>query len=329
MRTVRNPVKFVAIALVVLLISAAFVAIGIWEDRRGDTSHTDIASDVVVYDGREYARKSNVDTFLVIGLDKESDDGSSDSSESAGARADFLMLFVFDNDAKQCTAVQIDRDTMTKVNKLSIGGTAVVGSYTKQIALAYNYVEDDNAKIRCRNTKDSVEYLLHEINVNHYLSLTMDVVPTLNDMVGGVEVEVLDDFTGIDDELVKGATVKLTGEQALRYVRTRYGLEDSSNSNRMSRQRQYVNALYSTVLSRAEQDADFLVDLVEELDEELVYDSSNEKMQKYSEKFNEYDFLGIREIDGESKVVDGYNEFYPDDDAVWKLLIELFYTPKA
>ena len=40
---------------------------------------------------------------------------------------------------------------MTKVNKLSVGGTTVVETYTKQIALAYNLVEDDNDKIRCRN----------------------------------------------------------------------------------------------------------------------------------------------------------------------------------
>ena len=41
----------------------------------------------------------------------------------------------------------------------------------------------------------------------------------------------------------------LQGEQALRYVRTRYGLEDSTNSTRMARQQQYINALYAKALS--------------------------------------------------------------------------------
>ena len=72
----------------------------------------------------------------------------------------------------------------------------------------------------------------------------MDAVPVFNDLVGGVEIEVLDDFTGIDDTLVKGKTVTLMDEHALHYVRTRKDLEDSSNSTRMKRQQQYINALY-------------------------------------------------------------------------------------
>mgnify|MGYP000585160404 FL=1 len=68
----------------------------------------------------------------------------------------------------------------------------------------------------------------------------MDAVPILNDLLGGVEVTVLDDFSGIDDTLIKGETVTLHGDHALTYVRERYGLEDSSNSTRMVRQRQYM-----------------------------------------------------------------------------------------
>lgn len=325
----KNYLKYIAVALVIVfLIAAMFLLIDMWEDRQGKFPAADTGEGIVTYKGQEYKKKDNIESFLVLGLDKYEGESSAESHES-GVQADFLMLFVFNNDTKQCSAIHINRDTMTNVNKLSVGGSSVVETYTKQIALAYNYVNDDNDKIRCRNTKDSVEYLLKGVKVDHYLALTMDSVAASCDLVGGVEVTVLDDFTGIDDNLVKGEKVTLTGEQALRYVRTRYGLEDSTNSTRMARQQQYINALYAKLMSRVEADEEFVLKLVDTMDEYVVYDSSDYKMQKIADKFDNYKFLGIREIKGESKLGEEFVEFYPDDDSVWETVIDLFYTPKT
>lgn len=328
MKIKKRYLKYAAIVLAfIFLITAALLFLEIWERNRGRFPMSSTEDGVVTYEGNEYVLKDNIETFLVLGLDKYDGATSSDSHES-GIQTDFLMLFVFNNETKQCTAIHINRDTMTRVNKLSVGGTSVVETYTKQIALAYNYVNDDNDKIRCGNTKDSVEFLLHDIDVNHYLSLTMDAVPAMNDLVGGVEVTVLDDFTGIDDTLIKGEKVTLMGEQALRYVRTRYGLEDSTNSTRMARQQQYINALYDKSISCIEVDEEFIIKLVDTMDDYVVYDSSDQKMQKFAEKFAEYEFLEIRELEGESKLGDEFIEFYPDEDSIWEIIIDLFYTPK-
>lgn len=327
--TKNNYLKYIAIALVIVfLVSAALLLLALWENRQGRYPESGNQNGVIEYNGKEYVLKDNIETFLVLGLDKYEGEDSSDSHES-GVQADFLMLFVFNNETKQATAVHINRDTITKINKLAVGGTSVVETYMRQIALAYNYVNDDNDKIRCRNTKDSVEYLLNGIKVDHYLSLTMDAVPASCDLVGGVEVTVLDDFTGIDDTLIKGEKVTLVGEQALRYVRSRYGLDDSTNSARMKRQQQYLNALYAKIISRIEADNEFVLKLVNTMDEYVVYDSSDKKMQKFAEKFRDYEFLGIREIDGESKLGEEFVEFYPDEESIWELVIDLFYTPKT
>lgn len=329
MNTKNRYLKYIAIGLVVVfLIAAAFLLLELWENRKGRFPASGTEAGVVTYKGQDYVYKDNIETFLILGLDKFKGADSAQSHEN-GVQADFLMLFVFNNETKQSTAIQINRDTMTKVNKLSVGGTSVVESYTRQIALAYNYVNDDNDKIRCRNTKDSVEYLLNGIKVDHYLSLTMDAVAASCDLVGGVEVTVLDDFTGIDDALIKGENVTLTGEQALRYVRTRYGLEDSSNSTRMARQQQYINALYSKINANIAADEGFLVKLVDTMDDYVVYDSSDQKMLKLAEKFDDYEFLGIRKLEGESKMGKEFIEFYPDEDSIWNLVIDLFYVPKT
>lgn len=328
MKTKNNYLKYIAIALVIVfLIAAAFLLLEVWEKRDGRFPASSTEDGVIEYKGKEYVSKDNLETFLVLGLDKYEGADSAESHES-GVQADFLMLFVFNNETKQCTAIHINRDTMTRVDKLAVGGSTVAETYTKQIALAYNYANTDNNEIRCRNTKDSVEYLLDGVKVDHYLSLTMDAVAVSCDLVGGVEVTVLDDFTGIDDALVKGEKVTLQGEQALRYVRTRYGLEDSTNSTRMARQQQYINALYDKINSHIEADDEFLVKLVDTMDDYVVYDSSDQKMLKFAEKFDDYEFLGIREIDGESKLGDEFIEFYPDEDSIREIVIDLFYTPK-
>ena len=96
----------------------------------------------------------------------------------------------------------------------------------------------------------------------------------------------------------------------------------------MARQQQYINALYDRINSHIEADDEFLVKLVDTMDDYVVYDSSDQKMLKFAEKFDDYEFLGIREIDGESKLGDEFIEFYPDEDSIWEIVIDLFYTPK-
>ncbi len=320
--------NYIAVVLVVIfLVSAGLVVLSFWEKDQSDFGDAVIDDGTVIYEGKEYVRRDGLETFLVLGIDRELGE-KPEKTKGANANADFLMLFVIDNENKKFSAIEINRDTMAGVNRLSIGGTSVIETYTAQIAISYGLVDGDNDKIRCRNTKDSVEALLHGIKVDRYMALTMDSVATLNDFVGGVEVTVLDDFTGIDDSLVKGELVTLRGEQALRYVRTRQGLEDPSNTNRMERQRQYVDALYEKLKTKAT-DSSFMVQLVEELDDYIVYNSTDNQMKKLAEKISEYEFLGVKKIEGESRVGEEYVEFYPDEDALWALIYDTFYVQKT
>lgn len=311
--------------LLVFLASAALLLLELWEKNHSRFQAGEVGNAVLEYGGKEYVRKDRIETFLVLGLDKYEGASEADSYNN-DKQADFLMLFVFDNEAKTCTAVQINRDTMAKVNVLAIDGIKVVDTQTKQIALAHTY--GNGQQVSCRNTADSVSDLLLGIKVNHYISFTMDSVAVLNDLVGGVEVTVLEDFTGIDDTLIKGEKVTLRGDHALTYVRTRQGLEDSSNATRMKRQQQYVDALYKKLVSCLDTDETFGLKVAAEMDDYVVYDATDSRMQEFAKKFDSYEFLRIRNIAGESRPGERFMEFYPDQDALKELVIELFYTPK-
>ena len=321
--------QYLIIAIVAItsvgLIVGAFVGLKHWEDSQGQfEEQMDFGEEFITYEGEDYVLKSNIETFLLIGLDTSSTVESLESYNN-NKRADFFMLFIFDNDAKQYTAIHINRDAMTNMNLLGVAGNKV-GTVFKQIALSHTY--GNGKDISCQNTANAVSNLLMGIKVNHYASITMDSVAVANDLVGGVEVEVLDDFTGIDDSLVKGQTVLLKGKQALTYVQTRKDLEDSSNSTRMNRQQQYIKALYAAFNKCVESDENFIVDASLKMSEYMISDRSVTQMQALADKFSGYTFTGIESLVGENVVGEEFMEFYPDKDAVEKMIIKLFYIPK-
>ena len=317
--------RVVVICLVtVFILSAILLGISIWEKQQGKFLPEDEFDTSVEYNGAEYELNGNVESFLVMGLDKRGTAQPSDSYNN-DYQADFLMLFVFDNAKKEYSAVHINRDTMARINVLGVAGQKI-DTVTKQIALAHSY--GNGKEVSCRNTADAVSDLLFGMKVNHYLSLTMDAVPVLNDSVGGVEVTVLDDFSGVDDTLVKGQSVILKGEQALHYVRTRYGLEDSSNSTRMERQRQYINALQEKLLQKIDTDDEFIVDTSIALSDRIVSDRSVTQLQELAKKISAYKFNGIKAIEGENTVGEKFVEFYADGGSVESTVIDLFYLPK-
>jgi len=284
-----------------------------------DENHIDVS---VSQDGT-YIKKP-IETLLILGLDKFYYDINNEGYNN-DQQADFLLLLVFDNENKKCSAIQINRDTITDVNVLGVAGERI-DSVKKQIALAHTH--GNGKEISCRNTADAVSNLLYDIRIDHYASLTMDAVSIVNDAVGGVEVTVLDDFSDIDDSLKKGQQMTLRGEQALTYVRTRYGLEDSSNNNRMKRQHQYLKALYEKINSGFQSNDEFLANTSLKIADHLVSDCSVNSLEELFRKFSSYEFTEIYSFEGITKKGENFMEFYPDENSVKKIVIDLFYKPK-
>lgn len=317
--------KYAALVLaIIFFISAALLLLDLWEKQQGEFPVYDSEEVLIEYNGNEYVLKENVESFLVMGLDKTSDLANADSYNN-NQSADFLMLFVFDNQLKKFSAIQINRDTMTDVNVLGVNGNKI-DTVTRQIALAHTY--GNGKDVSCRNTMDAVSKLLLDSKVNHYISFTLDSVPVFNDLVDGVELTVLDDFSGVDDTLAKGQKITLSGEQALKYVQSRGGLKENDNISRMERQKQYITALYNKSKIKMAENEEFILNASTKMSEYIVSDRSVTQLRELAKKFAEYEFLGIENIVGESKKGEEYMEFYPDEDSVKRIVIENFYEIK-
>ncbi len=323
---IKHYSRYIVIALaVVFVVAAALLLLKLWEINQGSFPEANVEETKFVYNDTEYELKENVDTFLVMGLDKFEGSVNNDSYNN-DQQADFLMLLVFDNNSKKYSAIQINRDTLTDVNILGVAGQKV-DTVKKQIALAHTY--GNGEEVSCRNTADAVSKLLLDMKVDHYISFTMDSVAVYADLLGGVEVEVLDDFNGIDDTLVKGQTVTLKGEHALNYVRSRQGLDDSTNQTRMKRQRQFIYAAQEKSNQLMNTDDEFVFNASAKMADYIVSDRSVTQLQALAEKINSYEFAGIKSFEGEMQQGDEFMEFHPDENSIKEIVVDLFYKPKG
>lgn len=321
-----NVIKVVLIsAIIIAFLVATLILVGILDKNYGIFPEQMQEDKVLEYKGEDYVLKKDVETFLILGLDKMSQDTKGDSYNN-NQQADFLVLMVFDNSAKTYSAIHINRDTMAEIEVLGLAGNKV-GTVNSQIALAHTYGK--GGSISNANTAKAVSKLLKDIKVNHYMSVTLDAVPIMNDLVGGVTVEVLDDFTDADTGLVKGETVTLTSEQALTYIRERQGTGEKTNVSRMKRQKQYIESMRDEIEKCIENDSEFLSDAVLKISDYMESDCSATRLQSIGKRLQSYEFVGLKEIEGEAKTVESddgaHIEFYPDEDKLMQLVVGLFY----
>lgn len=282
----------------------------------------DVSAPTMYYDGKLYALNEDITTLLIIGVDDFEIETSGTGRNTS--QADFLTLVVINNDEKLYTLLQLNRDTMTDVPMLNLFGENYGTAY-QQIALAHTY--GNGLEESCENTVNAVSALLCDIPIDNYIAMTMNAVPILNDLAGGVTLRILDDFTGIDDTLVMGETVTLMGDHALTFVRVRKDMvEGSSNLRRMQRQRQYISALLEQLQAKAEEDALFYQQAYFAVNDYIVSDCSLETWLSYARLLDGCELAGIVTPEGEAAVGDEYMEFYVDEGALRQLVISLFFT---
>ncbi|MCD7805178.1 MAG: LCP family protein [Oscillospiraceae bacterium] len=323
-RVRKNLVKVILYLLCVFfLIVGIVLLLNAWEQQHYSNvtdTEEESSSTRVEYNGTTYKLNRHIDTVLLVGVDKYLASTNSDTYVNT-EQADFLMLVVIDTENKSYKVLHINRDTMTDVQVLGVTGAVVFSSY-EQIALAHTYGsgQEDSAE----NTVDAVSNLLHGVDIDHYITVTMDAVSIINDAVGGVTVTALDT---INDDIVEGETVTLLGENALLYVRTRYGLDDSTNLHRMERQEQYLRALMNQFKAACDEDSDFALDTAMEITSYMVSDCSVNDLSDFYSAMSDYEFADYLTIEGEAVLGDTYMEYYVDEDALYELCLELFYTP--
>lgn len=278
----------------------------------------------VVYNGERYWYNENIISILCMGVDKTIQETGEDSIGTNG-QADALFLAVLDTETGEFNLINISRDSMVDVNRYNVEGK-YLETEKMQLCLAYSY--GDGKESSCLNTAQSVSRLMYGMPIHAWAAIDYSGISVLNDLVGGVTVEVLEDISSVDSQLAAGNQVTLNGQQAHTYVRYRNTDELDSNNQRMARQKQYLTAFLQTVLSRTREDITFPLSLyqnaleymVTDIDsQEVVYLASLAVQQGFSEG-NMYSVPG-QVVKGEE-----YAEFIPDEEGLYELILSVFYN---
>lgn len=308
----------VCVAALSVLILGAFLMTG--EEPIKDAGTVQNAPQKLTYKGTEYPIRKHIQTVLLIGTDsteqyEEQTEGLRDFYNYN--QADFLMLVVLDTEANTAQILQLNRDTMTDVPWLDVLGR-YGGTEYKQLCLAFNY--GDGGVDSCRNTMDAVSRLIFNAPIQSYIQVPMSVIPVLNDLVGGVPVTITDDITAVDPAFVKGVTIRLTGAQAEKYVRSRMELKNDTNLARMRRQRDYLDSFQKCAKEAINTDSEFVVKLLEKLGDYLQSDMTGQQLSDLITRLDNSEISPIRYPEGKLVMGAEHYEFYVDEDSLWEIV---------
>lgn len=276
----------------------------------------------ISYQGKNYHYNQKIRTYLLMGVDKE---GPAEEAEenTAGGQSDAMFLVVLDAGKKELSVISINRNTMTKISTIDQDG-AKQGEVTAQICTQHGF--GDGMHLSCAKTAEAVSYLFYNIPISGYVSMNMDAMPKLNDAVGGVEVEVLEDITvpsrGVD--LKAGEKVVLNGEEAYCYLRSRDLGEFDSATSRLRRQEQFIDGFLKKLKTALSGDTQKAAEIYNSVSEYLV--TNMDFLNLVSELMDyEYEDSRMYTVPGETVMGKEFEEFYPDEAALYDLIIRVFY----
>lgn len=157
---------------------------------------------------------------------------SDETREGLGERSDSIMILSVNPNTNKTVMVSIPRDTRAEI----VGNDSV-----EKINHAYAYGGPQMAK-------DSIENLMN-VPIDHYVSINMDGLKNLIDIVGEVTVVSNATFDLKGKSYVEGTSYDMNGEEALTFIRSRYEDGSGGDFGRQERQQLVVEALGDKLLS--------------------------------------------------------------------------------
>lgn len=284
-------------------------------------------NNTILYYGKRYSYNSDIVSILCMGVDQNQFEGGNYGVGQAG-RADALVLAALDTKSGRLTLINISRDSITEINMYDEQGTWI-GTDTMQICLAYAY--GDGKQKSCENTVQAVSQLFYGIPIHAYAAINLTAIEPLNDAVGGVHVEILEDVPEPSGQLKAGSTVTLNGSQALAYVKWRkYKGEDApvnANDYRMERQKQYMLQFLKQAFEKTKEDILFPTELYQIASGHMITNLTASKVSYLSSVFAAHglDSHDMLTVPGTIEENDNYALYHVNDKALYDIIMDVFY----
>ena len=279
------------------------------------------------HNGKTYRYNEEMVNILLMGIDAD-EKPSEPLPYGSDIQVDVLLLAALDLKNQKMTLLSVSRDTMTDIEILDQNGESLGYSHS-QLALAYAY--GDGLKESCQLTLDAVSNLFYGLQIHGYGAFYMGGIAALNDAVGGVTVTILDDFPfsamgGVYSSMYGGQTMTLTGQQAYAYIRCRME-DETGNTLRMQRQKQYMLALMSQALDQVKENPANLLTLYNSVSDYVLMDLNLARITYLATQAASMQFSGeIRSLEGDLTLgANNHMELTLNEEALFETILDVFY----
>lgn len=277
----------------------------------------------IKYKNKIYKYNEEIMTFLIMGIDKGTEAIEGYEDEGNG-QADALFLAVLNPVDKSIQIIGINRNTMTDIDIYDDNGIYLT-TKTAQIAVQHGF--GDGRETSCTYQMKAVQNLFYNLPIHEYAAVNLGAVTAINDAVGGVDVTVLQDLTNKDPLLVKDRQVHLMGESAYWYVKYRDTNVFGSADMRLARQKQYLTNFIDKAKQAVKSDVSIVLNVYQAIMPQIVTDISIDEIAYLASILPDYHFdeNSIHTMEGETVMGERFEEFYPDETALYELILEVFY----
>lgn len=290
--------------------------------------------DWVVYDGKVYEYRDDTLNFLLLGIDH----GGSLSSETKlsdwnAGQADTIFLVSLNQTDKKISVIGIPRNSMVNVEIYNSESERVETIYN-QICLQYGYA--GGGELGLRKMKESVSELMCGLPIHGVCAVSFNAISVITDRLGGIEVIVPDDMTEYNKAYVQGSTQTLTGKNVVDYLRYRQYDTLGSPTTRLERQKAFMRVAMEQVMQEVKANPVFVKELYESVRAYMNTDISVDEAVYIASKSLDCTLAeqSFYQLTGEDKAEyfvrdngeqDFYNDYYIDEDALQKIMYEVFY----
>lgn len=291
--------------------------------------------DWVALDGKAYEYDENIINLLFLGIDRAGSISTETNLDNWKAgQADAIFILSLNPDKKTIRIVGIPRNSMVDVD-IYDQNARQMETIHNQICLQYGYAGGGENGLHAM--KDAASKLMYDLPIHGAFAIGYDAVSIINDKVGGVDVEVLEDMPEKNKAFVLGNTVHLDGKLALQYVRERDYYQLGSPTLRLKRQKQYITALIQAAKTCVKQDPLLVTDLYNSITKYMNTDVTVDEAVYLVRQALDYQFDGdsFYLLQGDDVSVpftrkDGTKDFYDDyylrEDSIRQVMIDAFYN---
>lgn len=290
--------------------------------------------DWVALDGKAYEYDENIINLLFLGIDRAGSISTETNLDNWKAgQADAIFILSLNPDKKTIRIVGIPRNSMVDVD-IYDQNARQMETIHNQICLQYGYAGGGENGLHAM--KDAASKLMYDLPIHGAFAIGYDAVSIINDKVGGVDVEVLEDMPEKNKAFVLGNTVHLDGKLALQYVRERDYYQLGSPTLRLKRQKQYITALIQAAKTCVKQNPLLVTDLYNSITKYMNTDVTVDEAVYLVRQALDYQFDGdsFYLLQGDDVSVpftrkDGTEDFYDDyylrEDSIRQVMIDAFY----